>query len=410
MTVLKDLRALDLTDENGLLCGKILADLGADVIKIEKPAGDPARRLGPFYGNEPDPAKSLYWFAYNSNKRGITLDIEKERGREVFRELARTADFVIESFRPGYLESLGLGYEGLSKIKPDIILTSITPFGQTGPYRNYQTTDIVTMGMTGLLYQTGDHDTPPVHMTQPQACMHGGADAAVGTMMAYYHREMTGEGQHIDVSHQQSTAWFLANAIPLYELNGIILERSGAFRWSLHSTQRQVWECRDGYVFFNIIGGRGGAKTLRELVNWMDSEGMANDFLKAMDWDNLDIFKSSQEDIDRISRPIESFFKSHSKADISREAAARGISICALSSMADLRQDPQLAARDFWKDIAHPELDTSIPYPREFVKSSGGTFETHTRAPLIGEHNAEIYQELGLSVQEMKDLKRAGVI
>ncbi|MCJ7605152.1 MAG: CoA transferase, partial [Dehalococcoidales bacterium] len=240
--------------------------------------------------------------------------------------------------------------------------------------------------------------------------MHGGADAAVGTMMAYYHREMTGEGQHVDVSQQQSAAWFLANAIPLYELNDIVLKRSGAIRWSMNSSQRQVWECKDGYVFFNIIGGRGGAKTLRELVNWMDSEDMANDFLKSMDWENLDIFKASQEDVDRISEPIGVFFKSHSRQDISREAATRSISICPLSSMEDLRHDPQLAERNFWKNIEHPELDTAIAYPREFVKASGGAFETRFRAPLVGEHNAEVYGELGMTRQELETLKEAGVI
>ena len=182
--MLNGCRALDLTDENGLLCGKLLADLGADVIKIEKPGGDAARQQGPFFHGEADPEKSLYWFAYNTNKRGITLDLEKREGRAVFLDLAKTADFVIESFPPGWLDKRGLGYEALKAVKPDIILTSITPFGQSGPYRDYRTSDIVTMGMTGILYQTGDHDTPPVHMSQAQSPMHAGADAAVGTMLA----------------------------------------------------------------------------------------------------------------------------------------------------------------------------------------------------------------------------------
>ena len=408
--MLNGCRALDLTDENGLLCGKILADLGADVIKIEKPGGDSARRLGPFFHNEPAPDKSLYWFAYNSNKRGITLDLEKPEGKKVFLDLVKTADFVIESFPPGYLDKRGLGYAGLTAVKPDIILTSITPFGQNGPYREYHAADIVTMGMTGILFQTGDRDTPPVHMSMAQSPMHAGADAAVGTMLAYYHREMTGEGQQVDVSQQQSAAWFLANAVPLYELNGVVLQRSGAMRWSLTSTQRQVWECRDGYVFFNIIGGRGGAKTLRELVSWMDGEGMATDHLKAMDWENFDVFQADQADIDVISAPIEAFFKTHGRKEISAEAARRSISICPLSSMSDLHDDPQLAFRNFWKDVQHPELGANVLYPREFVKATGGHFETNTRAPLPGEHNDEVYRELGLSPDEMDTLRQEGII
>jgi len=408
--VLSGCRALDLTDENGFLCGKILADLGVDVIKVEKPGGDPSRQRGPFWADTPHPEKSLYWFAYNSNKRGITLDIESTDGKEILKELVKTADFIIESFPPGFMDSLGLGYAALNSIKKGIILTSITPFGQAGPYRDYQTSDIVIMGMSGILYQTGDPDRPPVQMSLPQACLHAGADAAVGTMIAYYHREMSGEGQQVDISRQQSAAWFLANAIPLWELSGVTLKRAGAFRWTVNSTQRQVWQCKDGYVFFFMVGGRAGAKNFHELVSWMDSEGMANQYLHSVDWENLDMFKVSQDVVDRISQPIEEFFLAHTKKEIAREAVKRQISICPLSSMADLLSDTQLESRNFWVEIEHPELDTKITYPREFVKSSEGSCATRFRAPLIGEHNQEIYGEVGLAKKELVALKQAGVI
>jgi benzylsuccinate CoA-transferase BbsE subunit len=408
--VLSSCRTLDLTNENGFLCGKILADLGADVIKVERPGGEPSRRTGPFWADIPHPEKSLYWFAYNSNKRGITLNIESADGREILRKLINTADFVIESFPPGFMENLGIGYAALSSIKKEIILTSITPFGQTGPYSDYQTSDIVTMGMSAILYQTGDPDSPPAHMSLPQACLHAGADAAVGTLMAYYHREMTGEGQHVDISMQQSTAFFLANAIPTWELSGIVLKREGAFRWSEHSTQRQVWRCQDGYVFFFMLFGPAGARIFRELVNWMDSEGMANEFLKSMDWENLDMGSVTQEVVDRISKPIEAFFLSHTKREISDGAVARRISICPLSSMEDLLNDAQLKARNFWVEIEHPELNTKITYPGEFVKSSEKVCDTRFRAPLIGEHNEEIYGKIGLSKQDLVILKQAGII
>ncbi len=408
--MLKGCRALDLTDENGFLCGKILADLGVDVIKVEKPGGDPSRQRGPFWADTPHPEKSLYWFAYNSNKRGITLDIEAQKGQKILKKLVKTADFVIESFPPGFMESLGLDYATLKSINQGIILTSITPFGQAGPYRDYQTSDIVTMGMSGILYQTGDPDHPPLHMSLPQACLHAGADAAVGTMIAYYHREMTGEGQQVDIAMQQSAAWFLANAIPLWELSGVVSKRSGAFRWTVNSTQRQVWRCQDGYVFFFMVGGRAGAKTFHELVNWMDSEGMANQYLRSVDWENLDMFKVSQDVVDQISQPIEKFFLTHSKREIAQGAAERSISICPLSSMPDLLSDAQLKSRNFWVEIKHPELNTKISYPREFVKSSEKSCATRFRAPLIGEHNGEIYDEIGLSKQELAALKQAGII
>ena len=253
--MLKGCRALDLTDEKGFLCGKILADLGVDVIKVERPGGDPSRRIGPFWGDIGDPEKSLYWYAYNSNKRGITLDIETADGKEILRKLAKRSDFVIESFPPGYMEKLGLGYADLKSVNDRIILTSITPFGQNGPYQGYKATDLVLMGMSGLLYLTGDRDRPPVNISMPQACLHAGGDAAVGTLIAYYHRERTGESQQVDISMQQSAAWFQAATIPFYELEGTVLQRAGTFRTgiSAHNIQRQVWPCKDGYVFLNPV-------------------------------------------------------------------------------------------------------------------------------------------------------------
>jgi benzylsuccinate CoA-transferase BbsE subunit len=408
--MLNGCRALDLTDQNGFLCGKILADLGVEVIKIEPPGGDPARKTGPFWSDIPDPEKSLYWFAYNSNKRGITLNINTRDGQEILHRLIKSVDFIIESFSPGYMEEMGLGYSALDNLKSGIILVSITPFGQTGPYKDFQTTDIVTMGMAGILYQTGDFDRPPVHMNVPQACLHASADGAVGALLAYYHREMTGEGQHIDAAMQQSTAWFLANAVPFWELSNVVMKRAGSFRWANKSYQRQVWECKDGYVFFFMLGGKQGARTFHELVNWMDSEGMANDYLRSMDWETLDVFNATQEMIDKISEPIQEFFMSHTKKEISQGAGDRQISMCPLSSMEDLLHSEQLKARNFWTEIEHPELNTTITYPREFVKFSEISCETRFRAPLIGEHNEEIYKEIGLLKDDLVVLKQAGII
>jgi benzylsuccinate CoA-transferase BbsE subunit len=410
--MLNHLRALDLTDDRGFLCGKILADLGVDVIKIEKPGGDPSRYTGPFWGDTPDPEKNLYWFAYNSNKRGITLDIEKARGQGIFRELVKTAGFVLESFAPDYLDRLGLGYSYFHEIHKKLIWASITPFGTEEPYRDYKDSDIVVMGLSGTLYQTGESDGPPVHISIPQAALHAGADAAVGCMVAYYHREKTGLGQHIDVSMQQSAAWFQANAIPSYELNGTILKRAGAFRagMSTQIAQRQVWRCKDGFVFFNVIGGRTGAKTLNALVSWMDEEELATDFLLNMDWDTFDMFKVNQEVMDKISGPVGDFFLRHTRKELLRGAVPRGVSIGPLSSMQDLLEDECLNARYYWTQLEHPELGTTVTYPREYIKSSLMDFSTRFRAPLIGEHNTKIYKELGMSNQDLKALKKDGII
>ena len=176
--MLSNCRALDLTDDSGFLCGKVLADLGADVIKIERPGGDPSRNKGDFWHDIPDAEKNLYWFAYNTNKRGITLNLETADGREIFKKLVKTADFVIESFPPGYLDGLGIGYSSLSQIHPGIIWASITPFGPDGPYRDYKDSDIVVMGMSGTMYQTGERDEAPVHISMPQACLHAASAPA----------------------------------------------------------------------------------------------------------------------------------------------------------------------------------------------------------------------------------------
>jgi benzylsuccinate CoA-transferase BbsE subunit len=410
--MLNHLRALDLTDDKGFFCGKILADLGVNVIKIEKPGGDLSRNTGGFWGGKPDPEKSLYWFAYNSNKKGITLDIEKAKGREIFKKLVESADFVIESFPPGYLKKLGIGYTDFSRNNKKLIWASITPFGTEEPYRDYKDSDIVVMGMSGTLYQTGESDGPPVHISIPQACLHAGADAAVGCMVAYYHRENTGEGQHIDVSTQQSAAWFQANAVPTYELNGSILKRAGSFRagMSTQVAQRQVWRCKDGYVFFNVIGGRTGAKTLSSLVTWMNEENLATDFLLNLDWDTFDMFTVNQEVMDKITKPVGEFLLKHTKQKLLKEAVRRGVSIGPLSSMQDLLDDECLNARDFWTKIKHPELKTSITYPKTYIRSTVMDYPTRFRAPLIGEHNKEVYKELGMTEKDIEKLKKEGII
>ena len=198
--LLSPYRVLDLTDERGLLCGKILADLGADVVQVESPGGSPARNLGPFYQDDVDPEKSLFWWAYAANKRGITLNLDTNNGVTLFRRLVKEAHFVIESFPPGYLAGLGLGYQELEAINPGLVMVSISPFGQDGPYSHYQATDIVGMALGGFMALTGDSDRAPLRVGFPHFYHHGAAAGAAGAMLAHTHRAVTGQGQHVDVS------------------------------------------------------------------------------------------------------------------------------------------------------------------------------------------------------------------
>jgi crotonobetainyl-CoA:carnitine CoA-transferase CaiB-like acyl-CoA transferase len=193
--LLSGFRALDLTDEKGFVCGKILATMGVDVIKVERPGGDPARCLPPFAKGTPDPEKSLNWLLYNTDKRGVTLNLENDRGQTLFKELVKGADFVLESFTPGYLDEWGLGYDKLSKINKRMIMASITPFGQKGPYSRYKGSELVASAMSGVLLSNGFDDRPPVKEGLDALFFHANAAAAFGSIMAHYDRETTGEGQ-----------------------------------------------------------------------------------------------------------------------------------------------------------------------------------------------------------------------
>ncbi len=411
--LLDSYRVLDLTDNKGFLCGKILADLGADVIKIENPGGDDSRNIGHYYHDIPDPEKNINWFAYNLNKRGITLNIESEDGKRIFKKLSKTADFVVESFNPGYLDKLGLGYKALSKINPRVIMTSITPFGNDGPYRNYKATDIVVMAMGGLMYITGTPDKPPLRISLSQAFLLASAHGTAASMVAHFYREASGEGQHVDVSAQECVLWEIANAIPLYELNRNILKRAGSFlsgRWT-GTKQRLLWKCQDGYVLFYILGGAFGIKTNKAIVKWMEEENMVPKYLKDFDWAVFDMANQTQEMQDLIEGPIAELFIKYTKEELYNEAQKRGIMLCPVCNSKDILENDQLKYRDFWVEVSHPELDTSITYPGAFAKLSRTPIEIKRRAPLIGEHNLDIYQgELGLSPSELNDLQQCGVI
>lgn len=405
-------RALDLTDEKGFLCGRILADLGCEVIKIEKPGGDPARSIGPFYQNIPDREKSLYWFAYNANKKGITLNIETADGRELFKKLVKTADFVIESFRPGYLAEWGLGYKDLSALNPRLIMISITPFGQEGPYSHFKSPDIVAMAMGGSMHGCGDPDRPPVRIGLSQAYLHAGVEGASAGLMALYWREETGEGQQVDVSTQECITWTLMIVQQAWDLTRTNTGRAGIYRKLVNGLlRRQIWPCRDGHVTFTLFGGLPGAKTNRALVQWMDLRGVADDFLKKMDWELFDLAKVSQEEVDRICDPISKFFLAHTKQELYEGARERHIQLYPVSNAKDIAEDVQLKSRGFWTEVEHPELGAPLLYPGPFARFSQTPLQKCSRAPGIGEHNEEIYlKELHLSPEELGTLTQGGVL
>lgn len=416
-STLSPYRVLDLADEKGLLCGKILADLGADVIKVEEPGGDAARNIGPFYKDIPHPEKSLYWFAFNLNKRSITLDIEKPDGAEIFKRLVKTADIVVESFQPGYLDSLGLGYAGLKEVNPQIILTSITPFGQTGPYAGYKGSDIVGWATGGMMHTCGSADRAPLQATAQQAYCNASAHAAAGTTVALYYREVSGEGQHVDVSVQESAmanTWFWAE---VWDLMGMNMPRLGGVMAAPRANlppliMRLDWPCKDGRVSWGPTGGgwAGGRASSKALVEMANRDGMAME-LKDYDWGTLDYSTVTQEEFDRVAGILAAFLATKTKADLFNESIEKGIILSPWSTTKDLLENAHLAYREFWEKVEHPELGEAITYPGAFIKLSEAPWRVWRRPPLIGEHNEEIYvEELGLSKEKVVLLKQAGVI
>lgn len=412
--MLSPYRALDLTDEKGLLCGKILADLGADVIQVERPGGNSARRIPPFFKDTPDPEKSLFWFAFSAGKRSTTLNLDTKAGKNLFQRLVSTADFIIESFPPGYMENIDLGYEVLAEKNPQLIMASITPFGQTGPYSDYKAGDLVASAMGGMGYCTGEPDRAPLRISLDQAYSQASAHAAAGILIALTNCIATGRGQRVDVSMQESMVRTLHTQLPYWEYSKHIVQRSGIWRFRGGVSTREIWPCQDGFVSWMFFGGAVGTQQMRIMVDWMESKGMAGRLsIEVQDWSTLDLSKVSTEKIKSWEEIIGDFFLAHTKEELYQEALEKRIPLTPLHNVSDVVEDEQLAARDFWIDVAHPELGTCIRYPGSLYLTTEEEClpRVRRRAPLIGEHNREIYLgELGLSEDEFNSLQREGII
>ncbi|GBD11172.1 Succinyl-CoA:(R)-benzylsuccinate CoA-transferase subunit BbsE [bacterium HR23] len=406
-------RVIDLTQEHASLCGRLLGDMGADVLKVEPPQGDPARRRPPFYGQEPHPDRSLTFWFYNLNKRGLTLDISTADGQALLKRLVAKADILLESYPPGTMERWGLGYTNLSAINPRLIYTRITGFGQDGPYARYQAPDIVLQAMGGLMFITGDPDRPPLRIGFPQAYLHAAGEAVVGTLIALWERHRSGQGQQVDVSAQQAVVWSLMNATVTWDLNRVNITRQGAERagGASGTRLRLNWECKDGYVCFAIGGGRVGGESTRNLVRWMEEEGASPDYLSLFDFETQDMRLVPQEEIDLLQAPIAEFFRGKTKEELWEGALKRRIILYPISNMQDLVHNRHLTERNFFIPVFHPELGREVLYPGLVPRMSATPPTVRLRPPLLGEHNQEVYcQELGLTPQELAYLRTLGVV
>jgi crotonobetainyl-CoA:carnitine CoA-transferase CaiB-like acyl-CoA transferase len=391
--MLSPYRVLDLTDEGALICGQVLGDLGADVILVEPPGGLKARKVGPFCGDAHDGNRSLNFWALNRNKRGITLDLETEAGRESLHELVKTADFLIESYAPGYLDRLGLGYRALAEINPRLIMISITPFGQHGPKANWAATDLTVTAASGALFITGDEDRPPVHTTVPQAYQNAGIEGAAGALIALHARERDGLGQHIDVSAQTAMMMTTQFNVLSSGWGDLSVERQGGGLKLGKIRTRFIYPCRDGHVSITFAFGAVLGPPTRRLFEWIFERGLCDEATRDKDWIGygglLVSGKEPLEEYERCIACVERFTLSHTKQELFDEAIQRRILLVPVSNTADMVNAAQSRAREYWTNIKHTELGREIVYPGAFAKFSEAPIRYRRRPPLLGEHTRE---------------------
>lgn len=412
--LLSPYRVLDLTSELGFLAGKIFGDLGAEVIKVEPPTGDSSRQRPPLLQRGSSAPQSLYWQAYNSNKYGITLNLSQRKGRELFLRLAKSADFVIESFRPGQLAEWSLDYETLHRENPGLILVSITPFGQEGPYRDFAASDLEIMALSGAMSLAGEQDGEPMRGSVPQAPMWVGAEAVMGALTALAYRSATGKGQHVDVSAQVAVMAALAHAPAFWDLNRDNPQRAGIFvtgRSLKGAKMRVMWSCQDGWLNFIIYGGAAGRHTNQQLAAWMNEKGMGPEWFMDIDWSTFTVTDIDQEAVDRLESPIADFFSTLTKEEFLEGAMKRQILGYPVATVEDIYADEQLRARQFWHEAYDLDSGVSLKHPGGFAIFNGERLQVRQPAPRIGQHNREVYEDdLGLSGREIAELEVEGVI
>ena len=393
--VLEGVKVLDLSqDIAGSFCARLLADYGAEVIKLEPPGGATLRSMGPFYKDDPHPEKSLFFFILNLNKLGVTLNIETDDGKRIFRELARDADVVVESYKPGYLAALGLGYERLEELNPRLVTTSITPFGQVGPYSQYEGEEIVSYAMGAIMSISGTRDREPLKHGGFQAQYEGGLSGAAATSMALFLQERTGEGQHLDISITECVSSTMIANQTLYSFIGGIQTR----RVPEGSLFGHPMPCKDGWV----ISQPGGGASWADMARFYDKPEM------------LEPRFSSQAqraeyggDLDDI---ILDAIKDRGKWELFKVASEMRILFGLVQTPEELARCPQLEARGFYREVDHPVMGR-LKVPAVLFNLSLTPYQQTRSAPLLGQHNVEVYcGRLGYSLEDLVRMRQLDII
>jgi len=373
---LEGVKVLDLTHHiAGPWCTKLLADFGADVLKVERPAGDPARNMSPFYHDEIDGEKSLLFLYLNTSKRGVTLNLKTQQGVQIFKELVADADLLVENYSPRVMPSLGLDYETLRGLNPALVMVSISNFGQTGPYRDYRATDIVEYALGGLMYIFGHYDREPLKHALHQAQFKTGTNAASAALMALYHQRTTGQGQHVDVSIQESIASGLRDVVNNYTYTGAVRRRQPNHSGDL----TRLRATSDGYVLPNP--GIGARDNWQAVVDFMGVPELADEKFSSA--------SARLINAEELGKILDGYFSTQNKADIFYAAHQRRFIYGVIQSPEEVLADPQFQARGYFVKIEHPVVGT-VTYPGPPFLMSGTPWRARSPAPTLGQHNQEV--------------------
>jgi CoA:oxalate CoA-transferase len=393
-------RVLDIADSNGAYCTKLLADLGADVIKIERPEGDPGRGIPPFAGDTPHPEKSLHFLHRNANKRGVTLRLDTVEGSNILRRLVKTADVLVDNSPPDYMEKLGLDYSVLSEINPGLIMASITEFGHSGPYKEYKGSNLVDFALSGIMITSGYPGKEPCLLPGSPAYDSASVHASVSIVAALYMRGTTGQGQYIDTSvHVTSRTGLYPWIIPNYSY---ALNPGGPPPTSENRMGAQiypVYPCKDGFIRIIALTPRQWDALMRVLDN--------PDVLQTEEWRSF-MYRIGNAD-DLYALMLE-FTTKYTMRELFEAGRREGVPIAPILSIADFYNSPQTKAREYFVEVDHP-VAGKADYPGPPYKWTETPATMRRPAPCIGEHNEEVYcQELGLSTDNLAALRGGGIV
>jgi crotonobetainyl-CoA:carnitine CoA-transferase CaiB-like acyl-CoA transferase len=395
---LAGLRVVEFAGEQAEWAGKLMADMGADVVKVEPPGGATTRRIGPFAGDVPHPERSLHFWHYNTSKRSLVLDLDRPEGRAAWLRLAASADVVIETTAPGTLDALGIGYAALATANPGLVMASVTPWGQSGPYVGFASSDLVQMAMGGIVNSCGydDHDLPPVRPGLNQSYQLASHHALIGILTALYARPAIGRGQHVDVAIHDcvslctefaATHWFYAGAF--------VNRQTGRHASPRETARTQHPAAGGGFVNF---GQTHNDRVWGRFLEWADEAGLG------------DLLRQFGDAEDRLARASEVMDCIHAvmatlgAEEVWHEGQKMGLPWGAVRRPEDWLDDPHAAARGFFHEVFEPELGCTLKHagpPAAFTEHPGEV----RRAPRLGEHTAEVLLELGYSEADMSALR-----